>query len=122
MARSERGMNDSVQWAILTPLLLFLILGALQVGLWAHGRSIASSAAIAGAEAGARLEASPGTAQAVAHEVAERGGLRNVQVTVAKDASQVRVVVAGNTANIVDLGRPTVSYQATRPVERVTRP
>ena len=46
-SRGERGITDSVQWAILLPVILLTVFGILQVGLWAHGTTVATNAAIA---------------------------------------------------------------------------
>ncbi|WP_232547055.1 TadE/TadG family type IV pilus assembly protein [Propioniciclava soli] len=115
-------MTDSVQWAILTPLLLLTVLGIIQAGLWLHGRTIASSAAIAGAEEAAVLGATDSAAVAMAERLADGGGLADVTVSVERSTERVRVVVSGQMPTFVDLGQTRVSEQATRPVERVTRP
>ncbi|MDN5571081.1 MAG: pilus assembly protein [Propionibacteriaceae bacterium] len=115
-------MTDSVQWAILTPLLLFTVLGIIQTGLWLHGRTIASTAAIAAAEEAAVLGATDHDAFAIANRIAGAGGLADVGVNVDRGAERVRVVVSGRMPTFVDLGQTRVSEQATRPVERVTQP
>ena len=46
---SERGLADSLQWAVLVPALLGLVLGTIQTGIWLHGRTVASDAALAAA-------------------------------------------------------------------------
>lgn len=122
MARDERGVSDSLQWAILTPLVLLVILGALQVGLWAHGRTVAAHAAIAAAEEAARRDASLAGAQALARRVATDSGLADVDVSVNLTGDRVRAVVTGRMPSLVDLGLTRVSEQATRPREQVTRP
>ena len=122
MARDERGVTDSLQWAVLTPLLLLTILGAIQVGLWAHGRTIAANAAIAGAEEAAALGASASGADALATTLATGSGLTDVTVTVDLAADTARVVVAGRMPTFLDLGQTAVREQATRPREQVTRP
>lgn len=115
-------MTDSVQWAILTPLLLLTVLGIIQAGLWLHGRTIASNAAIAAAEEAAVLGAADTNASAIAHRIADAGGLVDLAVTVDRGTERVRVVVSGRMPTFVDLGQTRVSEQATRPVERVTQP
>lgn len=122
MKPDQRGVNDSLQWAIITPLLLLVILGALQVGLWSHGRTVASNAAIAAAEEAARLGASASDAQRLATDIATRSGLSDVSVRVEVTAERSRSVVSGRMPTFIDLGQTRVSEQATRPRERVTRP
>lgn len=122
MPRDQRGLTDSLQWAILTPLLLLTVMGAIQVGLWSHGRTIASNAAIAAAEEAAALGATASDAEALAAAIATGSGLADVSVTVDLGADQARVVVAGRMPTFLDLGQTGVREQATRPRELVTRP
>jgi len=120
-ARGERGLADSVQWAILTPLLLVTLLGLVQVGLWLPGRTIAPHAAIAAAEDAALLGSGP-DAGAVARAIAGAGGLTDVTVTVSRGARTAEVDVSGRMPTFFDLGQGRVSARATRPLERVTSP
>lgn len=122
MNRPDRGMSGSVQWAILVPVILLTVLGAIQVGLWAYGRTVASHAAIAAAEEAALLGASEADARALGTEIASGGGLTDIQVQLVVDAGTARVTVRGRMPTFVDLGQTRVSEQATRPREQVTRP
>lgn len=122
MNRPDRGMSGSVQWAILVPVILLTVLGAIQVGLWAYGRIVASHAAIAAAEEAALLGASEADARALGTEIASGGGLTDIQVQLVVDAGTARVTVRGRMPTFVDLGQTRVSEQATRPREQVTRP
>lgn len=120
--RDERGVSGSVQWAVLTPLLLLTVLGIIQAGLVVHGRTIATHAAVAAAEEAAWLGASTGSAGALAQRLAADAGLADVQVDLQHAGGTVRVVVRGRMPSFVDVGQTHVSAQATRPVERVTQP
>ena len=122
MKRPDRGMSGSVQWAILVPVILFTVLGAIQVGLWMYGRTVASHAAIAAAEEAALLGASEADARALGTEIASGGGLTDIQVQLVVDANNARATVRGRMPTFVDLGQTRVSEQATRPREQVTRP
>lgn len=122
MRRPDRGMSGSVQWAILVPVILFTVLGAIQVGLWMYGRTVASHAAIAAAEEAALLGASETDARALGTQVAAGGGLTDVQVLLVVDTDNARATVRGRMPTFVDLGQTRVSEQATRPREQVTRP
>lgn len=122
MNRPDRGMSGSVQWAILVPVILLTVLGAIQVGLWAYGRTVASHAAIAAAEEAALLGASEAGARALGTEIASGGGLTDIQVQLVVDANNARATVRGRMPTFVDLGQTRVSEQATRPREQVTRP
>ena len=122
MNRPDRGMSGSVQWAILVPVILLTVLGAIQVGLWAYGCTVASHAAIAAAEEAALLRASEADARALGTEIASGGGLTDIQVQLVVDANNARATVRGRMPTFVDLGQTRVSEQATRPREQVTRP
>lgn len=122
MNRPDRGMSGSVQWAILVPVILFTVLGAIQAGLWMYGRTVASHAAIAAAEEAALLGASEVDARALGTEIATGGGLTDIQVQLVVDANNARATVRGRMPTFVDLGQTRVSEQATRPREQVTQP
>ena len=122
MTRGQRGMSESVQWAVLTPLVLLIVLGLLQGGLWLSGRTVAQQAAAAAAEEAALVAAAPGRAEAMAQRIAAAGGLRDVSVHVARGPAEVRAVVSGRMPTFVDLGQTVVVEGATRPRERVTVP
>ena len=115
-------MSGSVQWAILVPVVLFTVLGAIQVGLWMYGRTVASHAAIAAAEEAALLGASEADARALGTEIASGGGLTDLQLDLVIDETFARATVEGRMPTFVDLGQTRVSEQATRPREQVTRP
>ena len=70
MAQQCRGMAESVQWALLMPLVIGCIVGIIGVCLWLSGRSAAQDAAFAGAEAGAVFGSDSGRAVEVATRVA----------------------------------------------------
>ena len=122
VGHNERGVSDSVSWAILTPLLLVTVLGLLQVGLWLHGRTVAGQAAMAGAERAALLGADDAAVRATAMGLAVDGGLTHASVDVNRDAEFVRVRVSGRMPTFFDLGQGQVTVDATRPVERAVRP
>ncbi|MFZ2166444.1 MAG: TadE/TadG family type IV pilus assembly protein, partial [Propionibacteriaceae bacterium] len=48
----ERGLSESLSWALIAPALLLVVLGIIEVAIWAHGRDVAGSAAAAGADVG----------------------------------------------------------------------
>ncbi len=118
----ERGVSDSIEWAILTPLVLLTILGTIQVGLGIHGRTVATYAAIAAAEHASLAGASVESARALGHTVAEASGLVGVNVDVHRDAASARAVVSGTMPTFIDLGLTAVREQASRPVEQASAP
>lgn len=118
MSRDERGASESVQWAMLAPLLLVVLLGAIQVGLTWHARNVAVNAAAAAAEAEAAYGARPGDGRAAALAIVRAGGLQAADVHVSSDPTTVRVRVTGRAPVLVDLGLATVDESAVSPRER----
>ncbi|MEL4504766.1 TadE/TadG family type IV pilus assembly protein [Luteococcus sp. H138] len=113
----ERGLSESVQWAVLMPLVLLAILGLIQSGIWLHGRSAAANAALAGAEAQALHHAAGGTGERVAREVAEGAGLLDVRVAVAAGPQEVSVEVTGRVDTFFVIGTTQVRSRAVMPQE-----
>lgn len=119
--RDERGLAESTQWVVVVPVLLALVLGLVQVGVWLHGRSVASSAAAAGADrmagGGSRQDA-----EAVARAIASAGGLLDVSLDATERDGLVTVSVSGSTQVFFDVGQSRVIERAVLPAEEVTRP
>lgn len=120
--RDERGLSDSVSWTILTPLVFLIVLGIIQIGLWGYGHTVARNAAAAGAEQAALLQAAPGSGEALARQIADAGGLIQVDVESERTATEVTMTVRGHMPSFVNLGQTGVHVQVTRPIERVTTP
>lgn len=118
---SERGVSESIQWALLIPALMLVVLGTIQAGVWLHGRNVASQAAAAAAEQVAWDRGSDGDAAAMGRRIAEAGGLVGATVRIERSPGAVRAVVTARAPLIVDLGLGAVSEHAVMPMER-TRP
>lgn len=118
----DRGVSESAQWTMLTPLILVLVLGVIQLGLWGYARVVVLNSAVAAAEE-ASLEGAPaGAGASVARTIAARGGLADVRVTVTQGSGFASAEVSGRMPALVDVGLTRVDAQVTRPRERVTRP
>ncbi len=117
----ERGLANSTAWAVLVPLLLTLVLGLVQTGVWLHARQAAATAAQTASEHLAGLAANEPAARDTAHRMASRAGLAGVRVEVTRTASEVSVEVTG-AAPMMLPGEVRVSARATHPLERVSRP
>jgi len=113
----ERGMTESVQWAVLGTALMLCLLGLVEAGLMLHGRSVAVSAALAGAKAQAALYAAPGAGKLAAASTAAAGGLIDVQVTVTVTSSSVTVQVDGQTPSLTGWMQQRTHAESTRPLE-----
>ncbi len=120
--RDQRGVSESVQYALIWPVLLLATLGVIQAGIWVHGHNVAVRAAQAGADIARGTEGSAGEAEAVAAGIARSGGLAAVQVAVARGAATVEVTVRGSAPFILDLPLGRIVESASAPTERATNP
>jgi TadE-like protein. len=113
---NQRGVAESVQWAILMPALLMLILGLVQTGIWLHGRAVA--AATAATIADLRVPGGdPVAAEEAGRRVAASGGLIDVAVEVHADAGLLVVTVTGRPLTFLDFGLTRIQERAVLPVE-----
>lgn len=118
----ERGVTESVQIALIWPLLLLVTLGVIQAGLWIHGRQVALRASIAAADVASGSSGSSAAAVELAADIARSAGLDAVAVDVEISGTLVRVVVSGTTPSILDLPLGRITESATAPRELVSTP
>lgn len=104
---------------MLWPLVMLLVLGTVQLGVWWHARLTLTAAASTAADLLAVERTSPAAARAAALDVAASAGVEATSVEAARGARQVDVVVRGRAALIVDLGLGTIEVTATAPREVV---
>lgn len=121
-ARDERGLSESVQWAVLWPALMLLTLGIIQAGIFLHGRNVAQRAATAAVDAARGSYGSAAEAEHLATNIASSGGLKNISVRVQRTGTTVSADVSASSAMIFDLRLGRVTETATAPMERVTVP
>ncbi|GAA1390735.1 TadE/TadG family type IV pilus assembly protein [Luteococcus peritonei] len=117
MRRTQRGLSESVQWAVLAPALLLVVLGLVHGGIWLHGRTVAAQAALAGAEAQAVAGAGSGIAEGIASQVAAEGGLKDIQVSSGRSGDEVVVEVRGRVDSFIPSGLTQVQSRAWMPAE-----
>ena len=122
LARDERGLSESVQWAVLWPLLMLVTLGIIQAGIFLHGRNVAQRAATAAVDAARGSYGSPADAERLGATIAGSGGLRNISVRVLRSGTTVTADVSGSAPMIFDLDLGRINETATAPIERVTQP
>jgi Flp pilus assembly protein TadG len=121
-ARDERGLSESVQWAVLWPALMLVTLGIIQAGIFLHGRNVAQRAATAAVDAARGSYGIAADAEHLAANIASSGGLKNVSVRVQRTATTVNVDISANAPMIFDLSLGRINETATAPLERVTQP
>lgn len=116
--RGERGASESVQWAVLTPVVMLMFLGVIQSGIWYHGHNVAGHAAAAAARAESMRGAAAGSGSAAAAAIVANGGLDDLSVQVSRNITTVDVVVTGRAPMVFDLGLSEVRRAASAPLER----
>lgn len=116
--RSPRGLAESLEWALLAPVLMLAIFTLIQGGILLHGRSTVQQAAMAGAEAQAVMGAAVGVAETVAADVAAKGDLVDVTVTTSNDGEFVTVTVRARARSLITSKMSWVASAATVPLER----
>lgn len=117
MKGSQRGMSESVQWAVLGVALMTTLLGMTEAALVLHGRSVAVGAALAGSAAQAELLASSDAGRKIASERALSGGLVAVEVAVFWAPDSVTVRVDADVPTFIGWISPRVQAESTRPLE-----
>jgi Flp pilus assembly protein TadG len=122
MARDERGLSESVQWAILWPVVMLLTLGIIQAGIFLHGRNVAQRAATAAVDAARGSYGSATDAEHLGVSIASSGGLRNISVRVQRTGTTATADVSAYPPMIFDLDLGRINETAVAPLERVTRP
>jgi Flp pilus assembly protein TadG len=120
--RDERGLSESVQYAVIFPLLMLVTLGVIQAGIWIHGHSVASRAAAAGVDIARGSTGQAAAARDTATRLANAGGLHDVTVQATRTGATAEVVVTGRAPLILDLGLARITENASAPVERATNP
>lgn len=115
--RNERGGSQSISTLLVVPVMLLAILGAIQAGVWYHGRQTAIAAAQAAAEAERVTRATPGAGERAVGPIAERAGLTIDNVTVQRTPTTVTVTITGRTQSFFDLGLGGFTETATMPRE-----
>lgn len=93
--RNERG-STSLEFAIVAPVLMLLVLGVLQFGLWYHAQNVVQAAALEGARVAAAEDGTVGAGKARALEVVQEGlgnaaDDQGATASVGRDAAHVRV-------------------------------
>lgn len=114
-----------MEFAILFPIIVGLLLAGPQLGMWYLAREAAEAAALAGARAGSAVSATQGTARQVADGyLAELGSGTITAYTVEESvtATTVSVHIVASVPNVIPLPGfvPTVDVTAEQGRERFT--
>lgn len=120
--RDQRGLSESVQHAVVFPVLMLITLGIIQTGIWIHAHNVAAQSAAAAVDIARGSYGDTGAARETALRLAASGGLGAVEVQVTQGGGEVRATVAGEAPLLIDFGLGRVSEFAAGPVERVSQP
>ncbi|WP_419703075.1 TadE/TadG family type IV pilus assembly protein [Promicromonospora sp. NFX87] len=124
-ARRREAGQAAIQTAILLPLVIFLIIAAVQATLWFAGRQVAIAAASEGARVAAAETGTTGSGQAAAIQFASttgRGFLLLPRATVTRSDTTATVTLTGRTQSLVAGWELTITQSASMPVEHLTAP
>jgi Flp pilus assembly protein TadG len=93
--KRERG-SVALELAIVAPVLMLLVLGVLQFGLWYHAQNVVETAALEGARVAAAEDGTTGAAKTRAHEVLQAGlgqaaEVEGATASIDQDAARVEV-------------------------------
>ena len=93
--KRERG-SVALELAIVAPVLMLLVLGVLQFGLWYHAQNVVQTAALEGARVAAAEEGTPGAGKTRALEVLQEGlgqaaEVEGATASIDQDAARVEV-------------------------------
>lgn len=117
----QRG-SVTLEYVIGFPVLLIVLFGAVQTGLYFHTRNIAITAAQEGARTAAMYDSSANAGKTAAEQLLAHSGTQNATVSVDRSETVVNVIVEVASPNILDGLLPTLTIQqtASMPTERVT--
>ncbi|SBN42523.1 Hypothetical protein PFR_J18_185 [Propionibacterium freudenreichii] len=114
--RDERGLSESLQWAVLAPVLMLIVLGLIEAGVWLHGRSIVQQAALIAAETQALSGISSDAAEKVVADMT--GQLEAVRTHSLVSDTEISVTVEATVPLPLDVGLGDVTVTATRAKEQ----
>lgn len=120
MPHDERGMSNSVQTALLFPLVLSVLWLAMQWAMlsWAHATAQAAAQDAARSAAAHGSSAAHGQQQAL--RAAESGALDTISVTVTRGTTFTTATVTGRALQVIP-GFPTeYTVTATAPTQTIT--
>ncbi|MFE5841978.1 TadE family protein [Streptomyces niveus] len=115
----DRG---AVEWSMVMPMALLMLLTLVQAGIWFHARSAAQHAAQSGVDAERVHNAPAGAGRSAAHDVLERmgGSVTAPSVTVERAGGQVSVQVDGEAILLLPGMSVRVSERVRAPAEEFT--
>ncbi len=121
MSRSDRGLSESVQWAVVFPALAVCVLGLIQAGVWLNGVTVVRAAAATVAETEALAGVTAGSGEAAGRRLAHERGVEVTSIEISSTTERIDVRVVGRVPIFFDVGQGSVTGTAAAPRERTTR-
>lgn len=117
--RDERGF-ETAETALVLPVLLLLILGLVQGGLWYHGTNLVQASAVNAYESARLYGASTADGVNAGTTTAEQSGgmLTDIVVNVTRNGNEVTATVTATTPGLLPGVNTSVTKTVTGPVER----
>lgn len=119
--RDDRGIA-SIELVLLAPLLLALLLAAIQAGLWFYARNLALTAAQESTHVARGTDGNLTKGQAAGYSYLERtsnGILTDAAVSVSTDGDVVTTTVTGQSISLIPGVKISISQSSSVPVEKV---
>jgi Flp pilus assembly protein TadG len=120
--RRDAG-SVTLETAVIFPVVLLLIWGLLQLGLWLHGRNVCQGAAEEAVRAGAPYGAAEADALDAGYTFAGQAGrglLHDTHVAVVRTDDQIRATVEADVLTVAPFFPSHIRQTAVLPVERLT--
>lgn len=118
--RDERG-STTVEFAVLLPLIVLLLMAVVQFGVYFHTRAVATTAARHGVDDARVLNGSADAGHAAATQFLDQaaGALRGRGVAVERSATAVTVTVTGEVVSLIPFASFPLRVTVAAPVERI---
>lgn len=107
VSHRERGISESVQWALIWPVVIMAVVGVVQTAVVLEARATATEAARAAVRARALHGSGPGDARHAAEQVVGPSRLEDLTVSVSSNDGLIRVDVAGRAPAVLGRLLPT---------------
>lgn len=117
--RDDRGTAATI---VLFPLFAVLVFTFVQAAFWQRDRQLTHAAADQASVAVALYGSDPAEARADVVDRLERSGMRNIEVTITRDANSAVVVVSGTAPGILVGTSSTLTARSVTPTEGFRAP
>ena len=116
----DRG-STSVEFVILVPLMVLLLMAVVQLGVYFHTRAVVTTAARQGVDNARVLDGTSDAGASTTNQFLDQSAaaLRDRTVSVDRTASDVTVTVRGSVASLIPFASFPLTVTVEAPVERI---